>query len=424
MNSRPQFRIVVLAVGFLLWTLAACTPAPKGPAPEPILPPTGDAAVPEFGQTNEAKAGEIDLVGDVEFVAIAEDLNRPLFVTGAGDDSGRIFIIEQGGAIRIWRDGELSPTPFLDISERVNDDAPERGLLGLAFAPDYADSGSFFVDYTDADGATVVARFTADPNDPDRADPTSERQVLRIEQPASNHNGGMLLFGPDGYLYIGTGDGGAANDKFGNGQNPETLLGKMLRIDVSNDDEQPYAIPPDNPWVAVDWNGVDVRDEIWAVGLRNPWRYSFDRATGDLWIADVGQRLYEEIDLIPAGASGPFNFGWPLMEGNHCFPENTECDPTGLVLPVLEYSHEGSCSVTGGYVYRGQAFPGLDGVYFYSDYCSGDIWTLIPDGGGGWRNAMVLDTDMSVSSFGEDDQGELYVTDLGGGGVYRIVLAE
>jgi len=403
----------------MFFALAACGPTPKGPAPTPILPTT-TPVVPDTGKVEEAKTVTQPL--DVALTPIAEGLNRPLFVTGAGDDSGRLFVAEQGGTIRIWQDGALLSEPFLDISDRVNDDAPERGLLGLAFDPAYPNNGRFFVNYTDADGATMVARFTVDANDPNRADPASERQTLRMEQPASNHNGGMVLFGPDGYLYIGTGDGGAANDKFGNGQNPETLLGKMLRIDVSNEDNQPYAIPPDNPWVGMDWNGVDVRDEIWAVGLRNPWRYSFDRATGDLWIADVGQRLHEEIDMIPAGTPGPLNFGWPIMEGNHCFPENAACDPTGLVLPVLEYEHEGACSVTGGYVYRGQNFPGLDGVYFYSDYCSGDIWTLIPDGEGGWLNAMVLDTDMSVSSFGQDDAGELYVTDLGEGSVYRITL--
>ena len=349
---------------------------------------------------------------------VVSGLNRPLFATHAGDGTGRIFVVEQPGTIRIVQDGVLQPTAFLDIQDRVNDGASEQGLLGLAFPPNFSETGWFFVDYTDSQGATNVARFQVVDQQPDVADPTSEMTVLQIDQPAGNHNGGMLLFGPDGYLWIGTGDGGASNDRFGNGQNPDTLLGKMLRIDVLSDPSQPYTIPADNPWVNQDWNDIDVRDEIWAVGLRNPWRYSFDRATGDLWIGDVGQNQYEEVNYVDAAtvqsaAVQPLNFGWPIMEATHCFG-STDCDGAGLEIPVAEYDHSGNCSVTGGYVYRGQQFSGLNGVYFYGDYCSGIIWALTPDPAGGWKSDTALRTGLSLSSFGEDEQGELYVTDRNG----------
>lgn len=361
----------------------------------------------------------------IGLVSVASELDRPVFVTHAGDGSGRLFILERGGTARVLHDGELADAPWLDIADRVNDGSAEQGLLGLAFAPDFAESGHFYVNYTGAAGKTTVSRFTVD--DPAAAivDPATERVILTVDQPASNHNGGMLAFGPDGYLYIGMGDGGAANDRFGNGQNPNTLLGKMLRIDVRPDASpgEPYAIPVDNPWIEMDWQGADVRDEIWAVGLRNPWRFSFDRATGDLWIGDVGQGAYEEINHTPAQTRGPLNYGWPIMEGKQCFPDNAQCDQTGLTLPLLDYTHAGNCSVTGGYVYRGAAYPELDGAYLYGDYCSGKIWGLLPEAEG-WRNELLLQSDLRISSFGEDETGELYVIDLSGGDVYRIVLAD
>ena len=269
-------------------------------------------------------------------------------------------------------------------------------------------------------GDTVVARFaaTADPN---IADPGSESVVLKIAQPAGNHNGGMLAFGPDGHLYIGTGDGGGSGDRYRNGQNPQTLLGKLLRLDVTSAPEQPYVIPPDNPWVNATWNGQDVRHEIWALGLRNPWRFSFDRATGDLWIGDVGQNQYEEVHRAPAGSKGGLNFGWPIMEGTHCYPESADCRRDGLELPVTEYTHGANgCSITGGYAYRGRQFPALDGVYLYADYCTGKIWGLAQDGGG-WRSRELLNSGRNISSFGEDEAGELYVTDLNGG-VYQVIV--
>ena len=344
---------------------------------------------------------------------VIDGLATPVFATHAGDGSNRLFIVEKGGTIRMLVDGALVETPFLDITDRVNSSGNEQGLLGLAFPPDYSTLNYFFVNYTDSNGDTVVARFSTPAATPDQADAASEALVVQIDQPAGNHNGGMITFGPDGYLYIGMGDGGGAGDRYENGQNPATLLGKLLRLDVTTDPSQPYTIPADNPWVTNDWNGVDVRDEIWAVGLRNPWRFSFDRTAGDLWIGDVGQNQYEEINFTAAGGSGGLNYGWPIMEANECYREDG-CSTDGLVLPVAEYSHSGHCSVTGGYVYRGTAFPTLQGIYFYGDYCSGTVWALWPDGEGGWTNAEVLKGGISLSSFAEDEEGELYLLDMGG----------
>lgn len=355
---------------------------------------------------------------------VADGLAAPVFVGNAGDGSGRLFIIEKHGAIRIWSGGALLPQPFLDISDRVGSSGTEQGLLGLAFVPDYTRSGWFVVNYTDKNGDTVVARYhtTSDPN---VADPKSEFALLKENQPAPNHNGGMLAFGPDGYLYAGLGDGGGAGDTYHNGQNMQTLLGKIVRLDVTSDPSGPYRVPTDNPWVDKSYLGQPVRAEIWATGLRNPWRFSFDRQTGDLWIGDVGQNTYEEVDLVKAAGkrlAGGENFGWPIMEGMHCYRNGTTCSRDGLALPVAEYPHQdGSCSVTGGYVYRGTQFPVLQGLYFYGDYCSGRIWTLRPNGKGGWQGEVALDSGLAISSFGEDEIGELYVADLGGA-VYRLVM--
>lgn len=397
-------------------TEATTTLAPVATAPTPIeAPSSAPSATPTRPRPLALDALKLALR------PVASGLRNPLYVTHAGDGSGRLFVVERPGLIRVIADGRLAETPFLDIRDRVGSSGSEQGLLGLAFAPDYPRSGHFFVNYTDRRGDTVVSRFTVSAN-PDVADPRSEFLVLKLPQPAANHNGGMLLFGPDGYLWVGTGDGGAANDRFGNGQNPDTLLGKMLRLDVTTDRAVPYLVPGDNPWVNAEWNGRNVRDEIWAVGLRNPWRYSFDRATGDLWIADVGQNLYEEVHYVPAGSAGGLNFGWPIMEGTHCFPQTTDCQRAGLEIPVAEYAHgAGDCSVTGGYVYRGAQFPALVGVYLYGDYCSGRIWGLAREGDG-WRSVSLLETGLNISSFGEDEAGELYVTDLRRGGVYRIVV--
>jgi glucose/arabinose dehydrogenase len=392
-------------------TATSAPPATEPPASEPVEAQPAAAATPAASPTPEpAQPRQIVL-------AQVAEARRPVYLTHAGDGSGRLFVVEKPGTIRILAGDALSETPFLDIRDRVNADGSEQGLLGLAFPPGFAETGFFFVNYTDARGDTVISRFSVG-SDPNAADPASEFVVLRLDQPAQNHNGGHLLFGPDGHLWIGTGDGGAANDRFGNGQNPDTLLGKMLRLDVTSDPAQPYVIPADNPWIQAGWNGKDVRDEIWGVGLRNPWRYSFDRATGDLWIADVGQNVYEEVHFVPAGSPGGLNFGWPIMEGTHCFPDSAECDRTGLEIPVADYAHQGQCSVTGGYVYRGGALPELAGAYVYGDFCSGEIWALTPQDGG-WQNRLLVDTDAAISSFGEDAAGELYVLDLDGA-VFRL----
>ncbi len=343
---------------------------------------------------------------------VAEGLQDPLYLTAPGGDS-RLFVVEQPGRIRIIEGGRLLARPFLDLSGRVSYGG-ERGLLGMAFHPRYRENGLFYVDFTDRAGNTHVERFQVGA-DPDLAEPSSARLILEIDQPYSNHNGGDLLFGPDGMLYIGMGDGGSAGDPHGNGQNRGTLLGKLLRIDV--DHASPYAIPSDNPFGH--HNGF--RAEIWDWGLRNPWRFSFDPPTGLLYIADVGQDRWEEIDIAPSREAG-LNFGWKRMEGNHCFWPPF-CDHRGLTLPAVEYGHHEGCSVTGGFVYRGRAMPALVGHYFYADYCSGWIRSFQ------WRNGRVVDHRQwdlpnvgPILSFGLDGSGELYVL-TGQGRVLRLVTA-
>ena len=346
---------------------------------------------------------------------IAAGLVEPLYVTHAGDGSGRLFIVEKAGVVRILDEGQVLETPFLDITDRVGSDGSEQGLLSIAFPPDYADSGAFYVDYTDAAGNTVVSRFTVG-GDPNVADPASEEAILRQEQPFPNHNGGLLLFGPDGYLYVGLGDGGSQGDPEGNGQRLDTWLGKILRIDPANPSgDQPYSIPEDNPFV----DDESARPEIWAYGLRNPWRFSFDRETGDFYLADVGGTQIEEVNYRPADDLGGENYGWDIREGTACY-EQDPCDLDGAVDPVTEYTHDFGCSVTGGYVYRGSAFPGLQGVYLFADYCSGLLWGLGRDADGEWTRSDPIETGFSLASFGEDESGELYVTDFGGV-LYRIV---
>lgn len=345
----------------------------------------------------------------VSLTRVASGFDEPLLVTHAGDGSGRLFVVERGGVIRIVRNGKVEPTPFLDISARVRTSGAEQGLLGLAFPPDYAKRKHFYVNYTakSGGGETVVARYRVGAN-ADVADPASATVLLRQAQPYANHNGGHLAFGPDGYLYIGLGDGGAAGDPHGNGQNPRTLLGKLLRIDVESGGDR-YAIPRDNPF----------GNEIWALGLRNPWRFSFDRATGDLYIADVGQNAWEEVNFQPAASRGGENYGWNVMEAMHCF-RSTNCGRKGLTDPVAEYRNgSGNCSITGGYVYRGAPYPSLAGIYVYGDFCSGQLWGLRRSDGG-WQNARLLDSGLTLSSFGEDEAGNVYLVDYGKGEVYRL----
>jgi glucose/arabinose dehydrogenase len=333
-------------------------------------------------------------------------------VTHAGDNTGKLYVVERAGRIRLIDNGTLLPTPFLDISTSVLSGG-EQGLLGLAFPPGYATTGRFYVNYTRVpDGNTVIARYqrTANPN---VADPASDNILLTIPQPFANHNGGQLAFGPDGFLYIGLGDGGSGGDPQNNAQNDNSLLGKILRIDVESG-VSPYAIPPTNPFVST----AGARGEIWAIGLRNPWRFSFDRLTGDLYIADVGQSSFEEVNFQPATSPGGENYGWRIMEGSHCFGDPA-CSSAGLILPVAEYDHGQGCSITGGFVYRGQAYPRIQGVYIYADFCSGRFWGLKNDNTV-WRNELLLAEPHSISSFGEDEAGNLYATDLGAGIVYEI----
>lgn len=353
---------------------------------------------------------------DVGLELVADGFSEPLAVVDAGDGSGRLFVVEKGGTIRIIQDGAVVETPFLDITDRVGSGGYEQGLLGLAFAPDSAESGLFYVNYTYLDGNTMVSRFSVT-DDPNVADPASEEVILRQEQPYPNHNGGHLAFGPDNYLYIGLGDGGSGGDPQGNAQRLDTWLGKMLRIEVAPEfvpEGQTYAVPDDNPFV--DEEGA--LPEIWAYGLRNPWRFSFDRETGDLWIADVGQDAIEEINRVDGTEAG-VNYGWVPTEGTSCYVQG--CDPSLYTLPVMEYTHDvGGCSVTGGYVYRGEEMPDLQGVYIFADFCSGLMWGGFPDGEGGWTMSDPIETELGIAGFGEDDAGNLYLADLYSGGVYRL----
>jgi glucose/arabinose dehydrogenase len=356
------------------------------------------------------------VMGDsgVAVTVVADGLDSPLFVTAPPDDP-RLFVLERPGRIRIVRDGALLDTPFLDITDSVATGG-ERGLLGLAFHPAYAENGKLYLNYSDGDGDTRIARYTVSADDPDRADLASAVPLLEIDQPYGNHNGGMIAFGPDGMLYIGMGDGGSANDPHGHGQNPMTVLGAMLRIDV--DGGSSFAVPPDNPFA----DGTDGRAEIWAVGLRNPWRFSFDRGGDRLVIGDVGQGAWEEINVVGVTEAG-LNYGWNVMEGRHCFRAD-DCVQTGLTLPVVEYGHDHGCSIIGGYVYRGAALPALVGHYFYSDWCRGWLRSFRLDAAG----LVTEHTEWPVGdlgnvlSFGEDADGELYIASQNGS-VYRVVRA-
>ncbi|MGA6993150.1 MAG: PQQ-dependent sugar dehydrogenase [Candidatus Deferrimicrobiaceae bacterium] len=348
----------------------------------------------------------------IALVAAGSGFAQPVQVTHPEDGSGRTFVVEQTGTIRAL-DNAAAP-PFLDIRDRVLSGG-EQGLLSVAFPPGFGQTGRFYVNYTRTpDGATVVSRFLV-PTGSTVADSASETVLLTVSQPHANHNGGQLSFGPDGYLYIGMGDGGSGGDPDNNGQNKGTLLGKILRIDVESG-QAPYAVPPGNPFLPDN----TAEGEIWALGLRNPWRFSFDSATGDLYIGDVGQNLYEEIDFQPSGSSGGENYGWNLMEGAHCYIAPA-CSGAGLILPVAEYAHGlGDCSVTGGMVYRGSEFPSLQGTYLYGDYCSGRIWGLKRTAAG-WENSLLTDTTHQISAFGEDEEGNLFIAAHGTGTIYRII---
>lgn len=348
---------------------------------------------------------------------IASGLTQPVAIANAGDGTNRLFVVEQIGLIKIIKNGTVLPVPFLDLRGQVSNGS-EQGLLGLAFHPDYPVNGYFYVNYTDraGNGNSVVARYQVSSDNPDVADPDSRLEVLYVIQPYQNHNGGHLAFGPDGYLYISLGDGGSGGDPQNNAQQLNNLLGKILRIDV--DGGSPYVVPPSNPFTGV----AGVRAEVWAYGLRNPWKFSFDRLTGDLYIGDVGQNQWEEIDFMAAGSPGGLNYGWRCLEGTHTYSTTPPCNEPAylatLVAPVAEYSHSQGVSVTGGYVYRGALFPALRGRYFYADFGTGRIWTLARlSGAAPSFTPPVLElenTGLNISAFGEDEAGEIYLADYAG----------
>lgn len=362
------------AAGTILAALAGCSDAGTNPPPLPTPPPPG---------------GALSLTVET----VVDGLDRPLYLGAPAGDT-RLFIAEQTGRIRIVRDGVLLAAAFLDLSSKVSG-GNEQGLLSFAFHPDYAVNGWFYVDYTDENGNTRIERYRVGA-DPDLADPGSAKSILLVPQPFSNHNGGHLLFGPDGMLYVALGDGGGAGDPRNNGQNAGTLLGSLLRLDVDAGD--PYAVPAGSPFGS----------EVWAIGLRNPWRIAFDPPSGTLYVADVGQSRVEEINAVDAAAAG-LNYGWNLMEGSECFGGGS-CDPTDLVLPAEEYGHDEGCSVTGGFAYRGSQLPEVDGHYFYSDFCAGFLRSFRWNG-----TEVTLATEWevgdlgSVTSFGRDSSGELYI---------------
>jgi glucose/arabinose dehydrogenase len=351
---------------------------------------------------------------------IASGLSKPVLVTNAHDGSGRLFIVEKTGKIRILKNGALLPTPLINLTSQVSTGS-EQGLLGLAFHPSFKTNGLFYVDFTRLNGDTVIDQYRVSPTNGNVAVISSVRHIIAIAQPYANHNGGDIVFGPDGYLYIGMGDGGSTGDPGNRAQNVNSLLGKILRINVNGSvGTQQYRIPAGNPYV-----GKTGRDEIWSLGLRNPWRFSFDRLTGDLWIGDVGQSNYEEIDrsTVAGSARGRgVNFGWRQLEGRHCYNPATGCNRTGKLMPVVEYTHSEGCSVTGGFVYRGTTIPSLVGRYVFGDYCSGRIWTVAKGAASPMTKSLLTDTNMLISSFGEDEHGELYVCDLSGT-VYRFMPA-
>jgi glucose/arabinose dehydrogenase len=351
---------------------------------------------------------------------IASGFSSPLDIVEPPDGSGRLFVVEQGGRIRIIEAGKVVATPFLDVSARIASGG-ERGLLGLAFHPAYACNGRFFVNYTDTNGDTVVAEHGVSTTNPDRANPAPVGTLLHIAQPFANHNGGDLVFGPDGFLYVGMGDGGSAGDPKGNGQRLDTFLAKLLRIDVDHPQSgKRYGIPGGNCAGCA----AGALPEIYSYGLRNPWRFSFDRATDDLWIGDVGQGRYEEIDHVALSDASGANFGWNRLEGRHCYPSGSGCDRTGVTLPAAEYDHSsGDCSITGGFVYRGSRVNGLAGWYLFSDYCSGVIRAIPASAKADDPAAptVLLESRRSIVSFGEGADGELYVADIGSGEVLQIV---
>jgi len=379
-------------------------------------------------------------------VLIADGYKKPVFITSYPNNAKLLYIVEQAGLIKIINDGKKLSRPFFDINKRVvnpNRPGDERGLLGFAFHPNHTNNGKFYINYMDNDGNTIISEFST--NSELRADHKSERIILKLKQPYGNHNGGDIQFGPDGYLYISIGDGGKAGDPLNAGQDLSSLFGKIIRIDI---EQKPYGIPKSNPF----FGQKDKREEIWAWGLRNVWRFSFDKQTGDKYLADVGQNKWEEVNFEPASSKGGLNYGWRIMEANHCYDPKENCPTEGLIKPIIEYPNDANhpafafriieelsfsetdvegCSVTGGYVYRGQKIKSMQGQYIFGDYCSGNIWTLkvvngkainfknrteeINIGGGEFTTY--------ISSFGQDSDGEIYIIDYNGG-IYKLIESD
>lgn len=436
-NNRNRTR----GIGFILFGMlmvSGCLTTPEESNPFPIASevdtgstaPNQNEAIPELDQThslpttqpipiNTTEPGQIQTEpgqnpsitelpdpSSFEWQLIAGGLQNPVAFLALPNRPGRFLTVEQPGQVRILENGLMLPDPFLDIQDRVGSDGSEQGLLDLELDPDFNLNGTFYVNYTNPEGDTHISRFRTIDANKDKADPNSEEIILKIPQPYGNHNGGDIDFGPDDLFYIATGDGGSAGDPLGNGQSLDTLLGKILRIDVHG--EFPYSIPEDNPFQT----GAGL-PEIWAYGLRNPWRFSFDNLTGDIYIADVGQNQWEEINYLSESKPAGVNFGWNYYEGNHEF---SGIKPTGIseTPPVAEYDHGSGCSVTGGEVYRGDQLPEFFGVYFYGDYCSGNVWGLFQDETGSWQSRLLFNNIARVSSFGLDDVGELYLVDHSG----------
>lgn len=408
-SSGPSSAVQTAAVETVAAAMTSVGAAAATEPPAAAAPATADASTPA-PTTAAAHVATLPNASAYTWSPVVDGFKRPLDLQHAGDS--RLFVVEQAGRIWVIADGQRQDPPFLDLHSRVGSDGNEQGLLGLAFHPRFAENGRFYVNYTDLSGDTVIAQFSVSPAS-GNADPASERRLLTIDQPYANHNGGGLAIGPDGYLYIGTGDGGSGGDPLGNGQSLNTLLGKILRLDV--DGGEPYAIPPSNPFAG----SGEVYPEIWAFGLRNPWRFAFDPATGDLYIGDVGQGDWEEINYQPSASSGGENYGWSVREGAHSFEGDAAPD---MVDPVAEYGHDQGCSVTGGVVVRDPALPEWNGVYLYGDYCSGRVWGLLPGGDSGWQSQLLFDTDFNLTAFGQDAAGSVYVIDHRGG-VYRLTAA-
>tara|TARA_B100001123_G_C15326644_1_gene1029771 strand:- start:2623 stop:3849 length:1227 start_codon:yes stop_codon:yes gene_type:complete len=354
----------------------------------------------------------------VTFALVARDFDQPVFITSSPEGSADLFVAERGGRIYRFDSDSGIRSIFLDLSDIVSTSGLEQGLLGMAFHPNYPEDERLFVNFVDSDWDTTVASIRATSNGTNSIRRDFMTVILSIPQPFNNHNGGMVTFGPDGHLYIGTGDGGSRNDPYGHGQDLNSLLGKILRVDVDESGAQPYAIPDTNPFVGSE----NKRPEIFSYGLRNPWRFSFDVQTGDLWIGDVGQNRYEEINYIAGNSHGGHNFGWSDTEGPECF-NNPGCQPEVYTLPISHYDTKDGCAITGGYVYRGDSNPSLYGTYVFADYCNGKLFG-VSKANGRWVKELLIDSDLHISSLGQDANKELYVADFKSGSIYQLMEVE